>query len=374
MNIIILPIVHYKDYETIIEFDQNLSTGITRYYMLFYKGLKHYDTNFFCYSSYEFNKRFSYDYFNGQNSFIYLNSVSNQITKLRVFLSIIRTVVTQKGLFLFDPLKIKESFIIFLFSLIFSYKRVAIVTDSPKFSFEHDRIRRLISNWFIRNSSALILVNKELKILTKSDNVATLIIESFVDEEDYIEPIFYSDSVKETIEILYAGEISPQNGIDNLITATNAQTNVILRLCGPVNESFLDVFKKSLMDKKIEYIGILNQKSLLEEMSRASLLINPRNNFYEYTKYSLPIKIPTYLASGVPVITTKLSGIPDIYNDYMITINSNSVENIQTAIEDFRDLTKSEKVEFGIKARRFILDRLSYKIQGKKVLDWIDQL
>ena len=73
-------------------------------------------------------------------------------------------------------------------------------------------------------------------------------------------------------------------------------------------------------NEKIKYFGVIDFESILLRQKNTDLLINPRPSIDEYTKYSFPSKIMEYMASGTPVLTTKLSGIPMEYYDYYILL------------------------------------------------------
>lgn len=375
MIILLLPVIHYRDYDKLVEFDSELSSGITRHYMLLYKGLLDKGMTSLCLSSFDYNKRFiSRTYIDNHNEFQYVNNDFNFVNGVINTLRTLSLVLFTKSIILYDPLKLKEAFVPYLFSMLFFKTRVAFITDSPEFSFSNHPLRKFFSNTMIKHSKGIIVVNKNLEKLKNSENTPILQIESFVDEMNYIIPVYYSNNRSGTLKLLYSGEISAQNGIINLILAVKNISNVNLRLYGPINNEFLDEFNGLLQPKKVEYMGTLNHKRLVEEFSKSSLLVNPRDNTHEYTVYSLPIKIPTYLASGVPVLTTFLSGIPEAYNDHMLTIPSNSVSNIQSAILKFRDLSIDDKVHMGVNARKFIIERVAYQKQGQKISDWINQL
>jgi glycosyltransferase involved in cell wall biosynthesis len=370
-----IPVMHSIDYENASKFDPELSSGITRHYMLLYKGLEHIQYKSICFSTLPFNIYLESDNnFKRNDSFTYIYNDRNRVKSLRIFLSMFNKIISIKNIVLIDPLQFKVSVPVYLFGLLLKRKRVVFITDSPIFSFEKSPLRRKLSEFLIRHSNGAIVVNNQLKELINPQKTKSLVIESFVDESDFITPTFYLESAQKEHTVLYAGGISSLNGIANLLEVAKRIDHVKFRLCGPITDEFLEEFYLLKQQKNIKYIGILDFKSLALEISKSSLLINPRTNNKEYTKYSLPIKIPTYLSSGVPVMTTLLAGIPKIYNNYMITLESNSPDKIQEAILDFISLPVEKRIEMGVRARDFIIKRLSYKIQADKISKWLNQL
>jgi len=375
MILLFLPVVHYIDYDNVSAFDRELSAGITRHYMLFYKGIESNGFDSKCFSN--LNSSYLSDTnpsLRQLDSFVYIYNTSNIIELFSNYINALNQILLHKTIIIIDPLQLKTSVSVYFFALLLRRKRVVFITDSPVFSFEKSPFRRKLSEFLIRYSNGAIVVNNQLKDLLNSNTTESIVIESFVDESKYITPNFYLDNNQLTLNVLYSGEIAPQNGISNLLLAAKKLTHINFKLCGPVNIDYEEEFISLCKSKNIEYLGIIDYNSLLVEFSNASLLINPRTNSHEYTKYSLPIKIPTYLSSGVPVMTTLLSGIPRVYNEYMLTLQSNSVEEIQDAILNFFALSIKERIEIGMKARFFIINRLSYKLQGKKISEWLKQL
>ena len=61
-----------------------------------------------------------------------------------------------------------------------------------------------------------------------------------------------------------------------------------------------------------------------EWIRRADVLVNPRPNEGEYTKYSFPSKNIEYLLSGNPVVGYMLSGMPEDYRRFVYEISPNS--------------------------------------------------
>ena len=67
-----------------------------------------------------------------------------------------------------------------------------------------------------------------------------------------------------------------------------------------------------------------------EYISSAAVLVNPRPNNEEYTKYSFPSKDIEYLLSGKPTVAFLLDGMPKCYQDFLYVVDQN--KNIPYAI------------------------------------------
>lgn len=191
-----------------------------------------------------------------------------------------------------------------------------------------------------------------------------------------IEGIFNNDElnfskVKKEKAIMYSGTLNKKYGIENIITMINLlQMDVNLWLFG--NGDFLnEIQENSLRDNRIIYKGFLNRQSLFEELKKATILINLRNKDDEYTKYSFPSKLFEYLASGTPVLTTKLEGIPDEYDKYLNYVD-NACEASMWIEKFFGSLEfRKETEEKAEKGKEFVLRNKIPYYQVKKIIELI---
>ena len=104
----------------------------------------------------------------------------------------------------------------------------------------------------------------------------------------------------------------------------------------------------------------------------ATLLVNPRPTDEEYVKYSFPSKTMEYMASGTPVLTTVLPGMPKEYHPYVYLLEDETAEGIAKKLKLV--MAESDEVLFhkGQRAREFVLEQKNNVIQGKKILDMLE--
>ena len=67
---------------------------------------------------------------------------------------------------------------------------------------------------------------------------------------------------------------------------------------------------------------------VLKAQSESEILVNPRNDNNEFTKYSFPSKVIEYLGSDTPMIGYILPGMPKEYYDkfYVVPKEENGLE------------------------------------------------
>lgn len=169
--------------------------------------------------------------------------------------------------------------------------------------------------------------------------------------------------------IVYTGTLNSKYGIKNLVNAFELieDSNIRLILCGSGDSE--DYIKKMQnKDKRIIYKGNIDRQEALMIQRKATVLVNPRQNNEEFTKYSFPSKIMEYMLSGVPVVLYKLDGIPDEYDNFVNYVPDNSIESLARILTEICEKPESWRKEMGARAREFVLQNKNCIVQTKKIL------
>ena len=124
--------------------------------------------------------------------------------------------------------------------------------------------------------------------------------------------------------IVYTGKLDEKFGAVALVDSMKhiKDENVRLVICG-TGDAFDYALKASETDCRILPQGQVTPDVAAEWRSKASVLINPRPDSEEYTKYSFPSKNVEYLLSGKPTVAYLLSGMPKEYKNFIFEISSN---------------------------------------------------
>ena len=120
--------------------------------------------------------------------------------------------------------------------------------------------------------------------------------------------------------VLYTGSLNRAFSIDTLLEAFAMLPDPDARLwiCGAGDlEKQVQAAAKS--DSRIEYKGFLPKKEISQLQTQCDVLVNPRTDEGEYTKYSFPSKTMEYLLSGSKVVMHRLPGIPEEYCRFIRT-------------------------------------------------------
>ncbi|AQQ09162.1 colanic acid biosynthesis glycosyltransferase WcaL [Sedimentisphaera cyanobacteriorum] len=283
-----------------------------------------------------------------------------------------------------DGLGFVSSFATILATRLNRIKVVGIITDIPgvlsssvskDISFKAKVVSRLSKKLFM-NFDGYLLLTEQMNGVINPKNRPYIVIEGVADKSMVIKDNKLEAKSKERI-LLYAGGINEIYGIKKLILAFMKIKGDDLRLHiyghGPMED---EMGKYMTLDSRIFYGGILTNNEIVQKEIEATLLVNPRSSKEEFTKYSFPSKNMEYMASGTPLLTTPLPGMPEEYNDYVFLFDDESEEGIKAELEKVFARSKEELHEFGLKAKKFVLSQKNNHIQSgrlNKLLDKIQQ-
>ena len=170
--------------------------------------------------------------------------------------------------------------------------------------------------------------------------------------------------------IVYSGRLQLKYGIDNYLKAISLIDDDTLLFDFYGNGEGVDIIKNfSKKDSRVRYMGYLLADELHEIHQNSLLLINPRQNEFEYTKYSFPSKTMEYMMSGRPVIAYMLDGMPEEYSEYVFSPTDDSPQALAEIINRCASLSDEKLTEFGEHARSFVLNNKNASSQSLKILE-----
>lgn len=200
-----------------------------------------------------------------------------------------------------------------------------------------------------------------------------IVIEGMVNVDHKIE--FSNDLGKEIKSrkiIMYSGSLNQSYGIVKLLDAFSLidDRNAELHIYG-TGDSMQLIKEKMKNDDRIKYFGLVKQTEIHRAQQEATVLVNPRDDSNEYTKYSFPSKLMEYLISGRPVISYMLPGFPEEYRDYIIIPTDNTIEKLAYTINSVINLNHKELSIIGGKSKKYILENKNNVAQCKKIMEFI---
>jgi glycosyltransferase involved in cell wall biosynthesis len=303
--------------------------------------------------------------------------LSHGIVFVWSFLACLRWSLSRRGrprFIICDVLNLSISAGALLASKVAGLPSVAIVTDVPDYL--HDYIGgkggfaiayRGLSTFFMGRYDGYLLLTEAMNGLVNPRGRPHLVMEGMVDPG--------MGGVANTLEgkrpeqvVLYAGALFRKYGVGALLEAFQKVSRQSARLwlygAGELEGEIRD---SEARDPRIKYWGVQPNPEVVEEEVKATLLVNPRPSSEPFTRFSFPSKNMEYMASGTPVLTTRLPGMPEEYLDHVYTFGDESVDGMAATLNRLLDRPREELHLRGQGAKAFVLSQKSNLIQAGRV-------
>ena len=248
---------------------------------------------------------------------------------------------------------------------------VGIVTDLPDM-LGGSRLYLGMANFVIRHCTDYVLLTEAMNQYINNSRKPYVILEGHADIA-MAEKRPAMERKQSPRVCLYAGGVSKQYGLETLVEGFRKADipNTALHIYGPGD--YVPRLKRIAgEDPRIVYGGMLMNREVVEKEMDATLLVNPRPTGEEYVKYSFPSKTMEYMASGTPVLTTRLPGMPREYDPYVFFIEEETEEGIAQALKQVFTDTDEALFQKGMEARRFVLEQRNNVVQAGKIIAMLE--
>lgn len=172
-------------------------------------------------------------------------------------------------------------------------------------------------------------------------------------------------------DIVYTGKLNERFGVPYLLeafhTIPDKNCRLVLCGCGDCDKMAQSAAKK---DSRIILTGQVSPEIARQLQQNAAVLVNPRPNNEEYTKYSFPSKTLDYLITGNPVVAYMLQGMPKDYERFLYPIQNNlpPVQAISCALRQALDIDETTHREKFTSFRLYAKSSLTADIIAKKIV------
>lgn len=314
----------------------------------------------------------------GNACYHHLPAIRNSLVK-RVYITMAAfwktlTLLRKDSAVILDCLNRTVSLACLLAARIRGCRCVAIVTDLPDILLESALAKKL-SYFVIRHCTDYVLLTEAMNEVVNPKGKPYIILEGHSDI--HMREHTVSLENKEFPRIcLYAGTIGKQYGLDKLVEGFRKANipDTRLELYGTCDneEEFLESIRG---DERIFYGGVRLNSEIVEREKAATLLVNPWLTQDEKIKYFLTYSFPSknmeYMASGTPMLTTVIPGMPEEYHPYVYLLRDESEEGFAAALKDIFTRSDEELMEKGLAAKEFVLNHKNNVIQAKKIVDML---
>lgn len=253
------------------------------------------------------------------------------------------------------------------------YKTVGIVTDVPCHlsNMQNIPFHQKLNLAVMKKFNSYLLLTESMSEIVNPKDRPYIVLEGHADMSMLERDNKLSEKADKKI-CFYAGSLKKVYGIKNLvegfIAAAVPDTELHIYGDGDYAGELRELVKEY---DNVKYYGVAPNTEIVEAELKSTLLINPRPTNEEYTKYSFPSKNMEYMASGTPVLTTRLPGMPEDHKPHVFFIEQEDADGIKEALLSVFEHTPEELHEFGAQAKEFILKEKNNKAQAKKVLEFV---
>ena len=173
--------------------------------------------------------------------------------------------------------------------------------------------------------------------------------------------------------VMYSGKLDEQYGIKMLVDAFMSiqDSEIELWITGGGNtEGYIKACAKK--DNRIKFYGFLpSRQDVLQKQAEASLLVNMRLPSEPASGYCFPSKLFEYMATGTPVLSFDIAGIPREYLQHLYVVKQETVDALAKAIEETLSLDEASLQEQGNGAREFVINKKNTKTQCSKIWKFV---
>lgn len=255
----------------------------------------------------------------------------------------------------------------------------AVITDLPEYMYSWKNMKG-IRGWYSKRLSekmlelqgrcdSYILFTKPMAAKMGIEDKPYIVSEGFCDASIF-DDIPDQEKYPRKI-IVYGGNLSRLYGIQNLVKGfMQTDLDAELHLYGAGGDAaFIEECAKQ--DSRIKFFGRVNRKTLLVALKKAHLLVVNKPTADDYSNYSFSSKILEYMASGTPLLTTKVGGMPEEYYDYFYFFDKESTEGIKNSLEKIVNFSDKQLRDKGIAARAFAIKNKNYQYMTSTIAGFL---
>lgn len=337
-------------------------------------------------NKYIFKKKVEYS---NNVKYIYSRFINGKILRyLTTFFSVlVDTLSNVKGMqhdntvMICDVLVPEVAFAARIIGKIFHIKTIAIVTDIPTWATDMKQRKQNtlkqkavslyegFSAHELEKYDAYIYITNYMNDLINKKGKPYITVEGSIEASNDNSMLYKKAQGK---IVMYAGGVYKKYGVEKLVKAFKKANIPDCELHIYGSGSYVQELENECKNNpNIKYKGCVLNTELVNLECNATLLVNPRNTEEIYTKYSFPSKTLEYMSSGTPVLTTRLLGIPEEYNDYLYFFEKEDIDSMAQCLKEILGKPLDELEIKGKLARKFVLDNKNNIVQGKSIIRFV---
>lgn len=231
---------------------------------------------------------------------------------------------------------------------------------------------RLRDDLAARMATGLITVSEQVRKQYERYHTKTLVAHDAVALKRFAVPIAKVEArerlglAQEARICVYTGTVSSLKGIDTLILAARLLPDVSFFLAGRVAAEF----SEAILSTNIALLGEKAQQELPTILQAADVLLLPHpDNDYSQS----PMKLFEYMASGVPIVASRLPSICEVLNDEnAVLVEAGSADALASGIKRLLDDTHLSK-KLAERAKSDVQE-YTWEARGRKIAAFVREI
>lgn len=256
----------------------------------------------------------------------------------------------------------------------------AVIADLPEYMYSWKNSRgfkglyaKYLSTKMIQMQTecdSYILFTEKMAARMGVENKPYMVSEGFSDVSIY-DNIVATEKYK-TKTIIYAGNLSKLYGIRNLVDGfMQLQGDYELHLYGAGSDEEY-ILQCAQTDSRIKFFGRVPRDEILVALKKSHLIVINKPTEDDYSNYSFSSKILECMASGTPVLTTRVGGMLTEYYKYFFFIDDESPDGIAKAMADIFTQPKERRTHLGKCAKEFATQEKHYNVMSLKIMNFLE--
>jgi glycosyltransferase involved in cell wall biosynthesis len=186
------------------------------------------------------------------------------------------------------------------------------IFPEPEFYSRASFFTKKIISRFLNKADGIVVLSQRIRFcfqnITQNRNI--WVLHNPVDCHKYVPGEIKGPGKR----VLFMGDFSERKGIKTLIRAASDViseiSDVRFVLCGGTRKEIAETVTDWGIENHVEIKGFVSGKEKSDIFKKADLFVLP--SFSE----GVPVAVLEALSSGLPIITTPVGGIPDVFKDY----------------------------------------------------------
>jgi glycosyltransferase involved in cell wall biosynthesis len=184
---------------------------------------------------------------------------------------------------------------------------------------------------------------------------------------------------KQKLNILAIGRLVEHKGFEYLIEACGllkkeSELNFVCRIVGEGDDRPIleDLIRRFHLSKTVHLLGVMDQVDVKKELIEADLFVLPCVIEANGMRDGIPVVLMEAMAMGIPVISTTVSGIPELIKDGAgVLVEPRNAKELASAIEKILRLPVAAREEMAKKGVAIVEREFNLRKEVQKLAELI---